>query len=69
VKIRYARTVALFRVGDRVARIERPNDPGTITAIVADDPAGAVYCVDWDRDAAGDISEAVLVRASPQRAG
>ena len=69
MKIRYARTVALFRVGDRVARIERPNDPGTITAIVADDPVGAVYSIEWDRDAAADVSEAVLVRSSAQRAG
>jgi hypothetical protein len=59
--------VALFRVGDRVASIERPDEAGTITAIVADDPAGAVYDVNWDDKPASTIDEAVLVRAHWRR--
>jgi hypothetical protein len=59
--------VALFRVGDRVASIERPDEAGTITAIIADDPAGAVYHVNWDESATSAIDEAVLVRAQWRR--
>jgi hypothetical protein len=59
--------LALFRVGDRVISIERPDEAGTITAIVADDPAGAVYHVNWDHYPASAIDEAVLVRAQWRR--
>jgi hypothetical protein len=59
--------VALFRVGDRVASFERPDEAGTITGIVADDPAGAVYYVDWDHRSASAIDEAILVRAHSRR--
>jgi hypothetical protein len=67
--MRYSRIVALFRVGDRIASIERPDEAGTITAIVADDPSGAVYHVNWDHKPASAIDEAVLVRANWRRNG
>ena len=59
--------MALFRVGDRVASFERPDEAGTITGIAADDPAGAVYYVDWDHRSASAIDEAILVRAHSRR--
>jgi hypothetical protein len=66
MKIGYSRAMALFRVGDRVASVERPDDAGTITAIVADQPAGATYRVGWDDGSVGEITEAVLLRANLQ---
>jgi hypothetical protein len=59
--------MALFRVGDRVASSERPDEAGTIAAIIADDPAGAVYDVNWDHEPASTIDEAILVRADWRR--
>jgi hypothetical protein len=57
----------VFRVEDRVTNVERPQDLGTITAILLDDPAGAIYAIDLDRSGASLVAERVLVRADPRR--
>jgi hypothetical protein len=54
--------VALFRVGDRVAHSERPDEVGTVVAVADDDPAEAVYEIAWDSPPSR-IGEAVLMRA------
>jgi hypothetical protein len=49
-----------FKVGDRVAHCDQPDDWGTIVAILPEG-RGGLYQVAWDRHAAGPYVEDVLV--------
>ena len=59
--------VALFRRGDRVAHHAYPATGGTITEVVNDPPAGAVYQVRWDDGWTRQVEEGVLVRYDQPR--
>ena len=49
-----------FKIGDRVAHRDQPDDWGTIVAILPEG-RGGLYQVAWDRHAAGPYVEDVLV--------
>lgn len=59
--------MALFKLGDRVAHHQDPDEGGTIVSIVEDIPVGALYEIDWDQPAGEFVEEAVLVRLRTQR--
>jgi hypothetical protein len=53
--------MATFKLGDRVARQERPDDCGVIVAVLDQGAAGVLYRIDWDTAPSVLLSESALV--------
>jgi hypothetical protein len=53
--------VTTFKLGDRVTRPDRPDERGTVEAVITESAYGVLYEVKWDAHARGQFDGDALV--------
>ena len=53
--------MATFKLGDRVTHRDRPDERGTVEAVIEESAHGMLYEVKWDAHTRGQFDEGALV--------